>query len=312
MKFKKPKFWDARVNFFSILLLPFSLIVLLIIFLKKKIVKPISFNTPIICIGNIYIGGTSKTPTAIFLANKLSKLGNRTVIIRKFYESHTDEYNLIKANFSNLIINKNRVDGIRKAEESNYDKIILDDGFQDLTIKKDVNIICFNKNQLIGNGLIIPSGPLREGLNSLNNAHIILINGEKDNQFERKILNINKQLKIFYSSFIPENLGEFKGKKLLALAAIANPENFFRLIKNFGLDIRKELIYPDHYEFSKMEVNEILDEVKKNDYQIIMTEKDYFKFNNFEIKNINYLKVSLKINDEDSFVKAINNYVKTN
>ena len=263
MKFKKPKFWDARVNLFSILLLPFSLIVLLIIFLKKKIVKPISFSTPIICIGNIYIGGTSKTPTAIFLANKLSKLGNRTVIIRKFYESHTDEYNLIKANFSNLIINKNRVDGIRKAEESNYDKIILDDGFQDLTIKKDVNIVCFNKNQLIGNGLIIPSGPLREGLNSLNNAHIILINGEKDNQFERKILNINKQLKIFYSSFIPENLGEFKGKKLLALAAIANPENFFRLIKNFGLDIRKELIYPDHYEFSKMEVNEILDEVKK-------------------------------------------------
>ena len=312
MKFKKPKFWNDRVNFFSILLLPFSLIVLLIIFFKKKIVKPISFSTPIICIGNIYIGGTSKTPTAIFLANKLSKLGNRTVIIRKFYESHTDEYNLIKANFSNLIINKNRVDGIRKAEESNYDKIILDDGFQDLTIKKDVNIVCFNKNQLIGNGLIIPSGPLREGLNSLNNAHIILINGEKDNQFERKILNINKQLKIFYSSFIPENLGEFKGKKLLALAAIANPENFFRLIKNFGLDIRKELIYPDHYEFSKMEVNEILDEVKKNDYQIIMTEKDYFKFNNFEIKNINYLKVSLKINDEDSFVKAINNYVKTN
>ena len=61
-----------------------------------------------------------------------------------------------------------------------------------------------------------------------------------------------------------------------------------------------------------MEVNEILDEVKKNDYQIIMTEKDYFKFNNFEIKNINYLKVSLKINDEESFVKAINNYVKTN
>ena len=312
MKFKKPKFWDARVNLFSILLLPFSLIVLLIIFLKKKIVKPIIFGTPIICIGNIYIGGTSKTPTAIFLANKLSKLGNRTVIIRKFYESHTDEYNLIKANFSNLIINKNRVDGIRKAEESNYDKIILDDGFQDLTIKKDVNIVCFNKNQLIGNGLIIPSGPLREGLNSLNNAHIILINGEKDNQFERKILNINKQLKIFYSSFIPENLGEFKGKKLLALAAIANPENFFRLIKNFGLDIRKELIYPDHYEFSKMEVNEILDEVKKNDYQIIMTEKDYFKFNNFEIKNINYLKVSLKINDEDSFVKEINNYFKKN
>ena len=74
----------------------------------------------------------------------------------------------------------------------NYDSVILDDGFQDYRIKKDLSIICFNQNQLIGNGLIFPAGPLRETLNSLKQAHIILINGKKDSKFEEIILKKNK------------------------------------------------------------------------------------------------------------------------
>ena len=108
---------------------------------------------------------------------------------------------------------------------SGYDSVILDDGFQDYSIKKDLNILCFNKNQLIGNGLLLPSGPLREGLNSLERADIIIINGEKDSEFE-KILKINKNLEIYYSIYNPVNLNEFKNKELLAIAGIGNPENF--------------------------------------------------------------------------------------
>ena len=76
----------------------------------------------------------------------------------------------------------------------NYDAVILDDGFQDYSIKKDLNIICFNQNKLIGNGQVLPSGPLRENLNSLIEANIVLINGKKDNNFENKILEINKNI----------------------------------------------------------------------------------------------------------------------
>jgi len=75
MKLNKPKFWDKKNNFFSIILFPISLIVLILIFFKKKFTKTIEFNIPIICVGNIYIGGTGKTPTSIFLANELSKMG---------------------------------------------------------------------------------------------------------------------------------------------------------------------------------------------------------------------------------------------
>ena len=115
MILKKPKFWDDKIGLYSIVLFPITLITLLIIFIKKKIIKPIKFDIPIICVGNIYLGGTGKTPTSILLANELSSMGKRTAILRKFYKSHVDEYNLIKSNFKNLILNKNRINGIFEA-----------------------------------------------------------------------------------------------------------------------------------------------------------------------------------------------------
>ena len=84
---------------------------------------------------------------------------------------------------------------------------------------------------MIGNGLILPSGPLRESLSSLKNAEIIIINGEKVKNFEEKILNINNELEIFYSYYEPLNIEKFRNKKLLALAGIGNPKNFFHLIE---------------------------------------------------------------------------------
>ena len=313
MRLNKPKFWNTKNNFISILLFPLSLIVLLFIYVKKKITKVIKFNIPIICVGNIYIGGTGKTPTSIFLAKELLRLGKNPVILRKFYRSHKDEHNLIKKKFTNLILSKNRIDGIRKAEREKYDSVILDDGFQDYKIQKDLSILCFNQNQLVGNGLVLPSGPLRESLSSICSAQIILINGKKNEAFEKKILNINKNLRIFYSSYKPENIDQFKNKKLLAIAGIGNPDNFFQLIKENGLNINKKLVFPDHYEFNKIEIQNIKNEVRDNNYQIIMTEKDYFKIKEFDIDNLEYLKISLEITDKEKFIKTIHNlYDKKN
>ncbi|MDC1093066.1 tetraacyldisaccharide 4'-kinase, partial [Pelagibacteraceae bacterium] len=269
MKLNKPKFWDSRNSFFSFLLLPISLVILLFVSIKKKITRSIKFNIPIICVGNIYIGGTGKTPSSIFLAKELYSLGKNPVIIRKYYKSHIDEHNLIKSKFKNLILCQNRTNGIRKAKKNNYDTVILDDGFQDYKIKKKLNIICFNQNQLIGNGLIIPSGPLRESLNALKDANIIIINGGKTVQFERKILNINKDLEIFYSHYKPTNINQFKNKKLLAIAGIGNPENFFKLLEENKLYVKKKLIFPDHYEFTKIEIKNIIKEAQNKNFQII-------------------------------------------
>ena len=305
MKITKPKFWDEKIGIFSIILFPLTLIVMTYIFLKRKFSRQTKFKTPIICVGNIYIGGTGKTPASIYLANKLSALGKNPAIIRKYYKSHKDEHDLIKSNFKSLILNKNRISGIKEAIEKNYDTIILDDGFQEYKIKKKLNIICFNSYQLIGNGMVIPSGPLRENLKSLIDADIVLINGESNSNFEKKILEINKILKNFYSSYKPLNISEFKEKNLIALASIGNPNNFFKLLDANALNIRKRLIYPDHHEFREKQIEKIIYEAEKNDYHIIMTEKDFYKFKSYKTNRMNYLKVSFELEQPEKFIKKI-------
>ena len=305
MMLNKPKYWDGKIGIISIILLPLSFIFIFLSFLKKKLTKVNHFSIPIVCIGNIYIGGTGKTPAAILLAKELTISGKKPVIIRKYYNNHDDEYSLIKEYFNNLIICKNRVKGIKEAEKANNDIAILDDGFQDYSIKKNLNIICFNQNQLIGNGLVLPSGPLRENLNALSNANIVIINGKKNQNFENKILKINNKIKIFYALYKAENLDEFKNKHLLAIAGIGNPENFFQLIVENNLNIKKRLIFPDHYNFSKEEITNIVNDSKKNNLHIIMTEKDYFKIKKFEINEVKCLKVKLVIENEKEFINEI-------
>tara|TARA_B100001063_G_scaffold210960_1_gene208977 strand:- start:1052 stop:1981 length:930 start_codon:yes stop_codon:yes gene_type:complete len=305
MTWIKPKFWDQKIGLLSILLLPLSFIVIFIIFVKKNFTRKISCKIPIICVGNIYIGGTGKTPISIYLADELSRLGKKAAILRKYYKSHSDEYGLIKESFNNLIINQNRAEGVKEAENSGNEIVILDDGLQDYAIKKDLKIVCFNRNQLIGNGLILPSGPLRERLSSLIDAEIVIINGKKEKNFEEKILKINKNLEIFYSSYKAINIDEFKSKKLLALAGIGNPENFFRLLEENNLMIDKKLVFADHYSFSKEEIQNIINEADKNNQQIIMTEKDYFKIKNFNLKKIKYLKVMTVIDKKEKFIERV-------
>ncbi len=151
----------------------------------------------------------------------------------------------------------------------------------------------------------MPAGPLRENLYALENVDIVLINGSKVQDFENKILNINKKIEIFYSSYKPINLEEFKNKKLLAIAGIGNPENFFQMMEKNNLDVSKKITFPDHYEFSRNEIQDIIDEAENSNFQIIMTEKDYFKVNKYNLDKINYLKVTLEIYEKEKFLSKV-------
>ena len=131
----------------------------------------------------------------------------------------------------------------------------------------------------------------------------------KKSKFENKILKINNKIKIFYSVYKTENLDAFKNKHLLAIAGIGNPENFFQLIVENNLNIKKRLIFPDHYNFSKEEIISIVNEAKKNDLHIIMTEKDYFKIKKFKINDVKYLKVKLIIENEKEFINEISKVI---
>ena len=310
MKIYKPKFWDTKKSFLSIILFPISLVVSFVIFIKKNLTKKLEFKIPIICVGNIYLGGTGKTPTSVFIAKELELKGKNPVIVRKHYRNHIDEYKLITNNFKQPIVKKNRSQGINEAINKNYDLVVLDDGFQDYQIHKNLSILCFNSYQLVGNSFVFPSGPLRENLSSIKNAQIIIINGNINEEFEKKLYNIKKDIKIFYSEYSALNLDEFRNKKLFAVAGIGNPENFFKILRDNNLNIEREFKYPDHYKFSKSEIDKIVEKAKKENCQIIMTEKDFLRIEDLKNDIIKFLKIKLEIKDKEKLIENIIKVVK--
>ena len=307
MKITKPKFWQKKNNLVSFLLIPISFILQLLIIIKRRTTYGHSFKIPIVCVGNIYLGGTGKTPLSILIAQELTKHNKKPAVVKKYYREHFDEHALINNSIKNLFLDKQRYKAIVEAEGKHLDIAILDDGFQDFSIKKSLNILCFNSEQLIGNGMTLPSGPLRESISSIKRAHIIMINGNRNKQFEKKILNITNKIKIFYSRYIPTNINEFKNKKLIAFAGIGNPDNFFQLLTENKLDLKKKISYPDHYEFSKAEIEQLVKDSIKNKFELITTEKDYFRIKRYGFKEINYIKTKLEINNKDGFMNQILN-----
>ena len=301
MKIYKPFFWNKPNNLIALILLPISFLVLSFIFLKKKIYTTKKFNIPILCVGNIYIGGTGKTPLSLILADEFKLLGKKPVIIKKFYKSHKDEHLLIEKRGIPLIFKKDRSGAIKLAEKE-FDLAILDDGFQDYKIKKDLSILCFHNKQLIGNGYVIPAGPLRENLNSIKRAQIALINGEKNLIFEDKLKKINADIKIFYSKYKIINLEQFKNKQILAFAGIGNPKNFFDLLIENGLNVKRSIPYPDHYNFKKDEIIEIINQAKEKNYTIVTTEKDLSRIENFKFSEIYSCNVKLEIENKSHLI----------
>ncbi len=303
MILKKPYFWK-NINFYSILLLPFSLITFLIIYFKKLSVKKRKINIPIICVGNIYLGGTGKTPLSIHLYDLLKKKKFKPAIVRKFYPSHLDEINLIKSRVKQLFFSSNRFQSITEAKRRKNNIIILDDGFQDDSIKKNLNIICFNSLDLSGNNFLIPAGPLREPLKNIKNSQVVVINGKRNINFEKKLKSISKKTKIFYSRYIilKNNIGK---KNVFAFAGIGNPQGFFSLLKENNFKVEKQISFPDHYDYKKREIDKMIKEAKEKNLKLITTEKDFFRMKKMGIKKIAYIKINLKILKSKTFEKEM-------
>tara|TARA_B100000767_G_scaffold274660_1_gene308401 strand:+ start:1047 stop:1982 length:936 start_codon:yes stop_codon:yes gene_type:complete len=306
MKIFKPKFWHTKNSIISFFLLPLSIFFQIFIILKKTFNKKNKFSISVICVGNIYLGGTGKTPLCIELSKILEKLNKKNAIIKKFYKAHEDEFKLIESKKIKLFKFRSRSRAIEEAQREGHDCVILDDGLQDSSIVKDLNIVCFNGEQLAGNEMVLPSGPLREPLSVLKNYKIVVINGKENTNFEKKIKFISEDISIYYSEYLPaDNLNQFEGQDLLAFAGIGNPENFFNLLKNNNLKIKKSVSFPDHYNYSLKDLKNLVKHSIENNLKLITTEKDYFRIKHFNIPEIQYLGVRLKIKNKDQFEKKI-------
>ena len=305
MNFFKPKFWDKnKISFFSVLLFPVSLLIKVLSLFKRFLIKTNQSSIPIICVGNIYLGGTGKTPLCIEIFLILKNLNMNPVFVRKKYDSFQDEADLQKQ-VGPVYQNKKRIEAVKEALQNKANVAILDDGFQDFSINKNLSIVCFNKKQWVGNGLTIPSGPLRESLSALKRANCVVINGEKNRDIENKIFSKNKEIKIFYTKYRAKNISEFKNKKVIAFAGIGNPENFFDLLKDNKIDIGEEIKFPDHHEYSEETLEILINKAKKNNNILLTTEKDYFRIAENYKQNISFLKIEVEIENRNQFIDQI-------
>ncbi len=304
MYFKKPKFWDNKnLSIFAIILLPFAQIIRVINFLKS-LKTPNRFRVPVICVGNIYLGGTGKTPLSVEIFEITKSLGKKPAFVKKFYPFVQDEIEILKTK-GEVFLEKNRTKSIKLLEQKGKDIAILDDGYQDLSIFKNLSIVCFNESEGVGNKQIIPAGPLRESLNSLSRADIVFIKGKKNNNFEKELKTFNQNIDIFYFNYEILNKEIIKDKKIIAFAGIGSNNNFFNLLTENNLNIFMTKSFPDHHLYKEKELDDLIKLAKENEALLLTTEKDYNRIKNKYYNNIKSVVTKINIVDKNKFVGVL-------
>ena len=310
MNIKKPKFWDfKKPNLISYLLIPFTIPLLINNFFLNKKNKKIK-EIKSICVGNIYIGGTGKTPSTIKLYEILRKIEPQICTGKKFYSNHEDE-KIILEKKTNLICEDNREKIIQIAIKKKQKIIIFDDGLQDKKLDFDLKFVCFEAENWIGNGKLIPAGPLREKISSLKKYDAVFLkDSELNNNVQEIIKNYNQNIEVFHTSYQIKNFRNFDlSKKFLVFSGIGNPKNFMNILNKNNFKIIDQIIFSDHYNYKQEDINFIKNRAKKINAEIITTEKDFVKISKFDNKNINFLEIDLKIENEKKLINFIKNKI---
>ena len=309
MKLKKPKFWDyKKPNIIAYFLWPISIILQFLNFLRKAFTTRKSLNNiKTICVGNIYIGGTGKTSLSLEIYEILKKKNLRICFIKKNYLDQFDEQKILE-NRGKLFKSNNRYIALQDAIKEKYEVAILDDGLQDSSVNYDLSFLCFNNFNWIGNGHTIPSGPLRENFKNIRKYKDIFINGNLENleNIKKDILAINPNANIYVGKYVPQDLDKFdKKESYLVFSGIGNHETFVSMLKINNFNIIKDIEYPDHYNYSKADIDEIVLISKNINCKILTTEKDFIRLKNYANDKINFISSKLEILNEEKLLKTL-------
>jgi tetraacyldisaccharide 4'-kinase len=264
------------------------------------------------------VGGTGKTPLAIELHRIFKKLRRKTVFIKKFYNESIDEQILLEKEGPCISAKHGRLNALKGAIIKRFNLAIFDDGLQDKSVNYNLRIVCFNKQNFIGNGFLIPAGPLRESIESLKDYDVVFLNGYGNNIKKKisRIKEINKKIRIFETTYrLIKEKKINKKDKFVAFAGIGTPDNFKKTLNSHGFNVAKFLSYPDHYNYSDIEIKKIKQIAKSYKAKILTTEKDFLRIkNNNQLENnktnqIKFLKMKLEIKNEKKFINYLNSKI---
>lgn len=289
---KAPKFWNAGSK--SILphvLAPLSAVYQAANWLNRSQTKTGSVSAPVICIGNVVAGGAGKTPVAIAIAQFLQQSGWTPHFLSRGYGGSIEgpervvldvhdagmvgDEPLLLAGVAPTWISKDRLAGAKAAIASGANVIVMDDGLQNLSIAKTLSVLVIDGGFGIGNGRIMPAGPLRETPSqALRKSDAIVIVGD-----EADYLNFATEgVPVFRARIVPHALqSELVGEKVVAFAGIGRPGKFFKSLEQAGADIVAAVEFADHHSFSQNDIMELVEKAALNNAALVTTRKDYVR-----------------------------------
>ncbi|MEH2475342.1 tetraacyldisaccharide 4'-kinase [Nitrobacteraceae bacterium AZCC 2161] len=292
---REPAFWRPPSTWLSRLLMPLGAVYGEIAG-SRMARASVNVGIPVLCVGNYHVGGAGKTPTTLVLVALLRELGEVPVVLSRGYggklrgpikvdparhgAADVGDEPLMMARGVTVVISRDRVAGAALARSTGASVIVMDDGFQNPAVAKDVSIIVIDGDRGLGNGRVLPAGPLRAPLDlqiARTDALVIVGNGTAATGVAALVAA--KGGPVLTARLVPDeaSVAALRGKRVLAFAGIGDPQRFFRTLRNSGVDVAVEKAFADHHPYTPGEIDALVAQAQRDALTLVTTEKDFVK-----------------------------------
>jgi tetraacyldisaccharide 4'-kinase len=324
---REPAFWWRKAGAAAGALWPVAAIYGAVA--KRQMLRPgRRAGVPVVCIGNPTVGGAGKTPLALTLARLLSAAGERPFFLSRGYggsasgplqvdpgrhrAADVGDEPLLLARVAPTIVARDRADGAATAARAGAGVLVMDDGFQNASLLKDFSVLVVDARRGIGNGAVIPAGPLRAPLDvQLERADALVLVGELDIG-ATLVRGIDHPIPIFRASLAPDAdcITALGRGRVLAFAGIGDPEKFFATLRNAGIAVAATRTFADHHRYTRREGQDLCAQADREGLILITTEKDAVRMQGDEemaqlATCMKVLPATLKLAEEAAFMRLL-------
>lgn len=290
---KAPKFWYRKNAFLAKVLKPVGYLYGFSVARRFKRAKPYQAAVPVICVGNLSVGGTGKTPVCLALGKLLREKNISFFFLNHGYKSKqhgvivqpdqmtaidVGDEALLLAAYAPTVVDQHRARGAQLIQRQKTQAIIMDDGFQNPGLIKTLSFIVVDGHTGFGNGCLIPAGPLRESVDrGLMRADAVIIVGRDETGIAEQIHQLSPDIPVLSGHFQPnaDVVSRLQGKAVAAFAGIGRPDKFFNMLIGFGIPVAKKTAFPDHCFYTRFDIEQLLADA--GDMPLVTTTKDFVK-----------------------------------